>query len=153
MKSLIGRTKSQILLAACSLVLTGAMSSVALAGDIQGKVAVSGLRSAARRVVYIDGAGGHSAPGTHARIDQRKMTFTPHVLVVQQGTTVDFLNSDPLGHNVYWPSVGGNKGLAFNLGTWPQGQKKSFTFNNPESMPVLCNVHPTIPAYIIVCPA
>jgi len=81
------------------------------------------------------------------------MTFIPHVLAVQKGATVEFLNSDPLGHNVYWPSVGGNKGLAHNLGTWPQGQKKSFTFNTPGAVPLLCNVHAEMSAYIVVVPS
>jgi plastocyanin len=142
--------KSRILSAAGSSAIILARCSAALAGDITGKVTVSGLRSHTV-VVYIDG--NFPASGGHATIDQRKMTFVPHVLVVQKGTTVEFLNSDPLGHNVYWPSVGGNKGLANNLGTWPQGQKKSYTFNNPGAVPLLCNVHPEMSAYIIVVPS
>lgn len=148
MRSLMGKNRIRF---ACSLAIIFVMGGAALAGDITGKVTVSGLRSAHNVVVYIDGnfPGGNG----HATIDQRKMTFSPHVLVVQKGTTVEFLNSDPLGHNVYWPSVGGNKGLANNLGTWPQGQKKSFTFNNPGAVPLLCNVHPEMAAYIIVVPS
>ena len=30
-------------------------------------------------------------------------------------TTVDFLNSDQVPHNVYWPSIGGNKVLRHSL--------------------------------------
>ena len=57
--------------------------------------------------------------------------FVPHIVVVQQGTTVDFLNSDSVAHNVFWPSISGNKKLGHNLGTWPHGQKQSFKFDNP----------------------
>ena len=57
--------------------------------------------------------------------------FMPHLTVVQQGTTVDFLNSDTVAHNVFWTSVGGNKKLGHNLGTWPKGEKKAFKFDNP----------------------
>jgi hypothetical protein len=80
------------------------------------------------------------------------MTFAPHVVAVQQGTTVDFLNSDPVGHNVYWPSVSGNKKLAHNLGTWPKGDKKPFQFNDLGSVPLLCNVHPEMSGYVVVVP-
>ena len=79
-------------------------------------------------------------------------SFSPHVLVVLKGTTVDFLNSDPVGHNVYWPNISGNKKLAHNLGTWPQGQTKSFTFNDLGAAPLLCNVHPEMSGYVVVVP-
>jgi hypothetical protein len=84
--------------------------------------------------------------------DQKHMTFVPHVLVVLKGSTVDFLNSDPVGHNVYWPSIGGDKKLHSNLGTWPQGQTKSFTFNDLGAAPLLCNVHPEMAGYVVVVP-
>jgi len=133
-------------------VLGFSLFTVAWAGELKGKVAAQGLRSAASIVVYIDAIPGKdfNPPSQHVIIDQKKMTFIPHVLVVLKGTTVDFLNSDPVGHNVYWPSVGGNKKLAHNLGTWPQGVKKSFTFNDPGSAPLLCNVHPEMSGYVIV---
>jgi hypothetical protein len=85
-------------------------------------------------------------------MDQNKMTFAPHVMVVQVGTTVEFLNSDPVGHNVYWPSISGNKKLAHNLGTWPKGEKKAFQFNDVGVASLLCNVHPEMNGYIVVTP-
>jgi hypothetical protein len=78
--------------------------------------------------------------------------FTPHLTVVQVGTTVDFLNSDSVAHNVFWTSVGGNKKLTHNLGTWPKGEKRSFKFDNPGAVPLLCNVHPEMAGYIVVAP-
>src|SRR5437879_4780378 len=106
------------------------ISARRIASEIQGQVTAQGMKSAGSIVVYIDAIPGKdfSAPAQHAVVDQKKMTFTPHVLAVLKGTTVDFLNSDAVGHNVYWPSISGNKKLAHNLGTWPQGQTKSFTF-------------------------
>jgi len=74
----------------------------------------------------------------------------PHVAVVLKGTTVDFLNSDPVGHNVYWPSVSGNKKLAHNMGTWPKGQSKPFQFNDLGAASLLCNVHPEMSGYVVV---
>jgi len=98
--------------------------ALAFAGEIKGKVTAQRMRSAENIVVYIDAIPGKSftPPAKHTLEDQKHMAFVPHVLVVLKGTTVQFLNSDPVGHNVYWPSVSGNKKLAHNMGTWPQGQ-------------------------------
>lgn len=129
-------------------------STSSFAGEIKGRVAVHGVHSAENIAVYVDTIPGKTfdPPAKHALEDQKHMTFVPHVLVVLKGTTVDFLNSDPVGHNVYWPSIGGNKKLHFNLGTWPQGQTKSFTFNDLGAAPLLCNVHPEMSGYVVVVP-
>src|SRR5690349_11620977 len=124
------------------------------ANEIKGKVSVQGLKSAENIAVYVDVIPDKKfdAPKEHIVIDQRKMAFIPHVVAVQQGTTVDFLNSDPVGHNVYWPSVSGNKKLAHNLGTWPRGEKKPFQFNDVGVASLLCNVHPEMSGYVVVTP-
>jgi len=139
-------------LKAAALLVGSLMVSSAQAGDIKGKVTVQGLRSAENIAVYVDAIPGKKfdAPAQHAEIDQRRMAFVPHVTVVQQDTTVDFLNSDSVSHNVYWPSISGNKKLAGQLGTWGKGEKKSFKFNNPGVASLLCNIHPEMSAYIVV---
>ena len=137
-----------------ALILAVISASLSWAGDIKGKVAVQGIRSPANIAVYVEGVPGKTfdPPASHTVIDQRKMTFIPHVLVVVKGTTVDFLNSDHVGHNVYWPSISGNKKLAHNLGTWPQGVKKAFQFTELGTAPLLCNVHPEMSGYVVVVP-
>ncbi len=122
------------------------------AGDIKGKVTAAGMRSPENIAVYIDAIPGKTfpPPAKPVIMDQKNLKFVPHVLVILKGTTVNFLNSDPVGHNVFWPSIGGNRKLAHNLGTWPQGQEKSFTFNDPGVAPLLCNVHPEMSGYIVV---
>jgi len=130
------------------------LASVAMGGDVKGKVAVQGLKSAGNIVVYVDAIPGKKfdPPTQHVTIDQRQMTFVPKLAVVLQGTTVDFLNSDSVAHNVYWPSVGGNKKLAHNLGTWPKGERKSFQFNDLGAASLLCNVHPEMSGTVVVVP-
>jgi len=138
------RTFSLVVVATMSLVLS------ATAGTINGKVSgVSG-----ESVVYVDVVQGKTfpAPTNHPLVDQKGLMFTPHITVVQQGTTVDFQNSDSVAHNVFWTSVGGNKKLTHNLGTWPKGEKRSFKFDNPGAVPLLCNVHPDMAGYIVVSP-
>ena len=63
---------------------------------------------------------------------------------------MEFLNSDSVGHNVYWPSINGNKKSCLQIGTWPQGQKKSFQFNDAGVASLLCNVHPEMSGYVVV---
>ena len=132
----------------------GVIASQAWAGDLKGKVTAQGLRSAENIAVYIDSVPGKAfpPPAQHVIVDQTHLAFSPHVSVVLQGTTVDFKNNDTVGHNVYWPAVSHNKKLAHNMGTWPQGQSKPFTFNDLGDVPLLCNVHPEMSGYIFVVP-
>ena len=127
-----------------------AMTSLASAGTISGKVSGANGES----VVYVEGIAGKTFPAPTAKpvIDQKGLMFQPHLVVVEQGTTVEFLNSDKVAHNVFWPSVGGNKKLTHNLGTWPQGEKRAFKFENPGAVALLCNVHPEMSGYVVVVP-
>jgi plastocyanin len=129
-------------------------ASHASAGDVKGKVSVEGIRSAENIAVYVDAIAGKDfpAPAEHGVMNQKSLKFSPHLLVVLKGTTVEFLNSDPVGHNVYWPSVSGNKKLTHNMGTWPKDQQKPFQFNDLGVVPLLCNVHPEMSGYVIVVP-
>ena len=133
---------------------TLALVSVVKANEIKGKVGVQGIKSAENIAVYVDAIPDKKfdAPKEPVTVDQRKMAFIPHVIAVQQGTIVEFLNSDPVGHNVYWPSISGNKKLAHNLGTWPRGEKKPFQFSDVGVASLLCNVHPEMSGYVVVTP-
>jgi len=140
--------------AAVATGLVVALAGADQANEIKGKVSVQGIKSAENIAVYVDVIADKKfeTPKDHVVIDQRKMAFIPHVVPVQQGTTVEFLNSDPVGHNVYWPSVSGNKKLSHNLGTWPKGEKKPFQFNDLGTASLLCNVHPEMSGYVVVVP-
>src|SRR5215472_17620450 len=140
--------------AAVAMGLVLAFVNVASANEIKGKVSVQGIKSAENIAVYVDVIADKKfdVPKESVVVDQRKMAFIPHVVVVQQGTTVEFLNSDPVGHNVYWPSISGNKKLAHNLGTWPKGERKPFKFTDAGVASLLCNVHPEMSGYVVVSP-
>jgi plastocyanin len=131
-------------------VLVAGLTVGAWAGDIEGKV--TGMKG--KSVVYVDTIAGKTfpAPKDHPVMDQKGLMFSPHVMLVQQGTTVEFLNSDTVQHNVFWTAIGGDKKLGHNLGTWPKGEKRSFTFDKPGVVPVLCNVHPEMAGYLVVSP-
>ena len=86
-------------------------------------------------------------------MDQRGLKFAPALLVVQQGTTVEFKNSDTVSHNIFWPNVSGNKKMGRNLGTASSGQSQKFKFDTPGNFPILCNIHPEMSANIVVSPS
>jgi len=121
------------------------------AGDLHGKITCKGVRDCADAVVYVSSIPGKTfpAPKEHARIDQKDLVFTPHVLPVLVGTTVDFLNSDKVLHNVFTPEACAEK---FNLGTWPQGETRSYTFKKECVAVLLCKVHPEMEAYVVAVP-
>jgi plastocyanin len=129
---------------------TGLFTVAASAGTITGKV--SGVKD--ESVVYVEAIAGKTFPAPTEKpvIDQKGLMFQPHIVAVQQGATVEFLNSDTVAHNVFWPSVGGNKKLTKNLGTWPKGEKRPFTFDTPGVVPLFCNVHPEMSGYVVVSP-
>jgi plastocyanin len=132
------------------MILMAALCSAAWAGEITGKV--TGMKG--KSVVYIDAIAGKTfpAPKDHPVMDQKGLLFSPHIMAVQQGTTVDFLNSDNVAHNVFWTSAGGDKKAGHNLGTWPKGEKRPYTFDKAGAVPLFCNVHPDMAGYIIVSP-
>jgi len=121
---------------------------------VQGKVTATGLKSAGGIAVYIDAIPGKKfdRPTEHVSVDQKNMLFVPHTLVILRGTTVDFLNSDQVAHNVYWPSVGGNKNLKHSLTIVSPGQKKSFEFDDLGAAQLLCNMHAEMVGYVVVVP-
>ena len=120
-------------------------------GSISGKVTgpVKGLS-----VVWVEAGAGmtYPKPDKPTTISQKRLLFQPHVLVVQAGVTVDFLNGDDVQHNIFWPAISGNRKLSHSLGTWPKGQTRRFEFDSPGVVPLLCNVHPEMSGYIIVTP-
>jgi len=132
------------------LVMVMALALAASAGSISGKVSgVSG-----KSVVYVDTIAGKTfpAPTQHPVMDQKGLLFAPHVLVVEIGTTVDFLNSDYVAHNVFWIAVGSDRTAGHNLGTWRKGEKRSFTFEKAGVVALLCNVHPEMSGFIVISP-
>lgn len=137
-------------------ILFGAVvaASLAQAGEVKGKVSAPGLKSAENIAVYIDAIAGKkfNSPVEHATVDQRNQIFTPHTVVILRGTTVDFLNSDHVAHNVYWPSVSSNKALRHSLTIVSPGQKKSFQFDNLGTAQILCNLHIEMLGYVVVVP-
>lgn len=84
-----------------------------------------------------------SAP---APLDQKQCAFTPRVIVVPVGGTVDFLNNDRLLHNIHSQSKGNP---TFNR-TQPKGRAIPITFSKPEIIRIDCDLHPWMRAWVVV---
>ena len=136
-------------LAAIALCQESARAGAVVGGaTIKGKVVCKGVRDNRDAVVYIENVDGKfDPPAKPQEMDQVKMKFVPHVLPVVLGTAVRFLNSDPVLHNIFTPSQAGDR---FNLGTWPKGETKDYTFNKLGQVRLLCNVHPEMLAWVVV---
>jgi len=83
-------------------------------------------------------------------LDQKGCRYTPHVIALQQGGSVEFRNSDPTMHNIHTtPSTGGAPTI--DVSQSPMGQPQTRQFNQAETMlPVRCNNHPWMNAFINV---
>ena len=113
--------------------------------DLHGTAQV-GARGASNAVVWLDAP--TASPATdHPRIvlDQQNLNFSPHVLVVRVGTTVDFPNNDRVFHNVF----SFRDGKVFDLGMYPVGALKHVTFDRPGLSRIFCNIHANMAAYVM----
>jgi len=81
-------------------------------------------------------------------MDQKNLTFVPHILPIVAGTTVEFPNNDPVYHNVFSFS----KIKTFDLGRYPTGNSKAVTFDKPGLVKVYCDMHSQMNAFILVLP-
>lgn len=83
-------------------------------------------------------------------LDQKGCRYTPHVIALQQGGSVEFRNSDPTMHNIHTtPTVVGN--VSVDVSEGPMGQPQVRPFAKPEIMlPTRCNNHPWMNAFINV---
>src|ERR1700728_2497597 len=113
------------------------MASVRKSGDYSGVVIW---------LLPADGALAPRADGKHARLIQKDKTFTPHVLAIQTGTTVDFPNYDPIFHNAF----SNFSGQLFDIGLYAPGSSRSFRFERSGTVRIFCNIHPTMSAVILV---
>ena len=85
------------------------------------------------------------SPGT-AIMGQRDARFVPHILVVQQGTSVEFPNSDVVAHHVYSFS----KPNHFVLPLYKGDPHKPVKFEHDGIVTLGCNIHDHMLAYIVV---
>ena len=90
-----------------------------------------------------------SAPVGKHPMDQLKCRFEPHVSVVPVGTTLSFINSDTVSHNVHTYSTkndGQNKTIA-------AGGSYDMRVDKAEAITIGCDIHPWMKSYAVVTDA
>lgn len=121
-------------------------------GIVKGVISVGG-RPTPDAVVFVEGLPDKylksqisNLKSKKALIDQRDLKFIPRVLAVLVGTTVEFPNNDKTFHNVYSSS----EAKKFDLGLYASGKSRSAKFEKAGVVKILCNVHPSMEAYVVV---
>ena len=105
-------------------------------------------------VVYIDSPLGTNAVPpekpvqvlTTRKINQKGAMFSPHVLPVVVGATVEWPNQDEILHNVF--SISDAK--PFDLGLYRHPEVKRITFDKPGRVDAFCSIHKAMHCVILV---
>jgi len=127
------------------------VAAPAAAGTITGKVDLTdkGGRKATDLsdvIVYVDNARSRPRLPATATVTMKGKSFSPHVVAVPVGGTVEFPNEDPIFHNAF--SVSGEN--HFDLQLYKRPKVGSFTFQHPGVVKVYCNIHPQMSAVVLV---
>ena len=125
-----------------ALLLTSARGSTEF--DLRG-IARAGVRPQSNAVVWLEAPNAPHTPSQRVVLDQRNLSFYPHVLAVRVGTVVDFPNDDRVFHNVF----SFRDGKRFDLGMYPVGALRHVEFDRPGLSRVFCNIHPNMAAYVV----
>lgn len=137
-------------------VLAAPWNAAAVAATVTGKVelrdshdpAVRKKRDFSGVIVWLDPMDRTAPPRSpgRAKMIQKDKTFTPHVLAVPVGATVDFPNFDPIFHNAF----SNYDGQIFDVGLYPPGSTRAVKFSRPGLVRVFCNIHAAMSAVIVV---
>lgn len=79
-------------------------------------------------------------------IVQKDIRFNPFVLIVPVGAQVAFPNMDPVRHHVYSFSPA----KKFELKLYAKEQNRAVTFDKPGVVPIGCNIHDQMTAFVKV---
>jgi plastocyanin len=89
---------------------------------------------------------GMDALGASFVLDQKVCAYRPHVLVVPINKPVKILNSDGILHNIH---TYGKKNPPKNIAQPKFKKELTETFAQPEAVPVKCDVHGWMSAWIV----
>lgn len=120
-----------------------------LAGTVKGKLPVADAQQAERTIIYLEEVPESSftpPPATPVKLSQRGARFSPAVLPVLKGSTVDFTNDDWVTHNVFSKS----KVKEFDLGLYGKEQAKVVKFEETGAIEIFCSIHPRMNGVILV---
>lgn len=95
----------------------------------------------------------YAPSATPVVLDQKGCRYVPHVIGAMTGQPVEFRNSDPTMHNVHIVPPGDPNAAGFDISQPPMGGTQQHVFHTAGLMiPVRCNNHPWMEAFLNVVP-
>lgn len=144
--------KIKALAAALILAGTAVGQQVAVTGQVEVAAPPHHSHSPADVVVWLTPPEGSAPvqvtelPEQHPSLTQKNKSFSPHLLVIQVGSVVEFPNHDPFFHNVFSLF----EGKRFDLGLYEAGTTRRVRFDRAGVCYIFCNIHPEMSAVVIV---
>jgi plastocyanin len=133
-----------------ALSLVGVLS----AATISGRVRLTNINRNPKEgklpplVIWLDAPRTGPVAGSikHSVMLQKDKKFTPHLLAIRAGASVEFPNLDPIFHNAF----SNFDGKVFDIGLYAPGSSRTVRFDRPGIVRVFCNIHPAMSAVIVV---
>ena len=129
----------------------------AFAGPVNGSIRLTNSKDPEVRkhqnfsgvVVWLEPIARAAASGNRTQpsvMAQKMKTFSPHVLAIPAGSSVEFPNFDPIFHNAF----SSYSGQVFDVGLYPPGRSRTVVFKREGVVRVFCNIHSAMSAVIVV---
>ncbi len=132
-----------------TVVAPAALQPTSDQGNIVGRIATNPWHAIkGGGVVYLEDGPREPGVSLSARLDNHDMAFDPSIVVITAGGFVIFTNTDPIIHNVFSPD-----GETWNVGQIQPHSTTVKRFDTPGTYAVLCNLHPSMLAYLVVSPS
>jgi plastocyanin len=122
-------------------------------GSVAGKVTSPGEVPLSEMVVYLESPDAKreiAVPKNSVKVSQKGAKFSPPVVIVCVGQSVDFLNDEDraIEHNVFSNAPA----KRFDLGLYPPGESRSVTFDKPGAVFLYCSIHRHMDGVVFVSP-
>ena len=138
---------------ACAAIARAESPTTQPAGSITGVVRAESEVPLSEMVIYLESpdAGRKLAvPSKPVPVSQKDAKFSPALVVICVGQSVDFLNDEdrPIEHNVFSNAPA----KRFDLGLYKPGESKTVLFDKPGAVFLYCSIHRYMDGVIYVAP-
>jgi hypothetical protein len=106
-----------------------------------------GIKNAVVSLTKVKGGKPLSTMGTEFVLDQKGCSYSPHVLLLPVNHPLTVLNNDGLLHNIHTFST---KNRPVNIAQTKLQKELKMKFTLPERVPVKCDVHGWMSAWVVV---
>ncbi len=122
-------------------------------GTITGTVSSQGEVPLSEMVIYLESPEAKrqiAVPKETVKVSQKGAKFSPAIVIVCAGQTVDFLNDEdrPIEHNVF----SNTPAKRFDLGLYKPGEARSVVFDKPGAIFLFCSIHRHMDGVVFVSP-